>query len=76
MTLRVTAAVELHLNPIYAQQLALKSVYEKSQSVIGGKLFTSSRTVFELAQGLRDSKTSDLNCLYEVLVQNEALTIS
>ena len=26
---------------------------------MGGKLFSSYRTVFELAQGLRDSKTSD-----------------
>ena len=36
---------------------------------MGGKLFFSYRTVFELAQSLRDSKTSDLNCSYEALVQ-------
>ena len=42
---------------------------------MGGKLFCSYRTVFGLGQGLRDSKTSDLNCLYEALVQREALKI-
>ena len=34
----------------------------------------SYKTVFEIAQGLQDSKTSDLNCSYEVVVQKEALT--
>ena len=34
------AAVELPLNATYAQNAALKSVHEKSQSVMGGKLFT------------------------------------
>ena len=38
-------------------------------SVIGGKLFFSNKTVFEVAQGLWDSETSDLNCSYEALVQ-------
>ena len=42
---------------------------------MGGKLFSSYRTVFELAQGLLDFKTGDLNCLYETLVQKEAMTI-
>ena len=74
--LRVIAAVELHVNATYyAQHFALKSVYEKSQSVMGGKLFSSYRTVFVLAQGLRKSLARDLNCSYEVLVQKEALTI-
>ena len=60
--LRVMAAVELHVNATYyAQHPALKPVYEKSQSVMGGKLFSSYRTVFELAQALQDTKTSDLN---------------
>ena len=49
--LRVMVAVELHLNAAYTQHLTLKSVYEKSQYIMGGKLF-SSRTVFELGQGL------------------------
>ena len=49
--LRVMAAAELHLSATHAQHLALKSVYEKSQYIMGGKLF-SSRAVFELAQGL------------------------
>ena len=49
--LRVTAAVKLHLNSTYAQNLALKSVYEKSKYIIGGKLF-SSKTVLQLAQDL------------------------
>ena len=31
--------------------------------------------MLELAQGLRDSKTSDLNCSYETLVQKAPLTI-
>ena len=60
--LRVMATVELHANTAHAQHSPLKSVYGKSQLVIGGKLFSSYRTVFELAQGLWDSKTSDLNC--------------
>ena len=61
--LRVMASVKLHVNATcYAQHPALKSVYGKSHSVLGGKLFSSCRRVFELAQGLRDSKTSDLNC--------------
>ena len=42
---------------------------------MGGTLFSSRRTLVELAQGLRDSKTSDLNFLYEVLVQKEVLGI-
>ena len=61
--LRVMVAVELHVNvtlhvnaTYYAKHPALKSVYGKSQSVIGDKLFSSYKTVFELAQGLRDSK--------------------
>ena len=32
----------------------MKSVYEKSQPVIGGSFFYSYRKVFEVAQGLRD----------------------
>ena len=69
------AAVELHVNvTYYAQHPALKSVYGKSQSVIGSKLFSSYRTMF--AQGLWDSETSDImNRSYEALVQKEALTI-
>ena len=39
--LRVMAAVELHLNATYAQNFALKSVYEKRQYTMGGKLFSS-----------------------------------
>ena len=71
-------AIELRINArYYSQHLALKSVYGKSQSVIGGKLFSSYRIVFELAQEYSDSKTSDFkNCLSnEALVQKEALTI-
>ena len=41
---------------------------------MGGTLFSFYMTLFKLAQGLRDSKASDLNCLYEALVQKEALT--
>ena len=70
--------IELHINAIYyAQHPALKSVYGKSQSVIGGKLFSSCRTVFELAHEYSDSKTSDFNncSSNEALVQKEALTI-
>ena len=71
-------AIELYVNArYYAQHPALKSVYGKSQSVIGGKLFSSYRTVFELAQEYSDSKTSDFNncSSNEALVQKEALTI-
>ena len=64
------APVELNLNATYAQNSALKLVYEKSQYVMGGKLFSSYSTV-QLAQGLWDSKTSNLNCLYEALVLKE-----
>ena len=55
--------------------IALKSVYGKNQSVIDGKLFSSYRILFELAQGLRDSKAIDLNSSKEALVQKEALTV-
>ena len=49
----MVAAVEINVNATYYVQCqALKSVYGKSQSVIVGKLFSSSRTIFELAQGL------------------------
>ena len=55
--IRVMTAVELHLNArFYTQHLAMKSHYEKSQSVMSGKLFYFDRAVFELAQGLRDYK--------------------
>ena len=64
-------AVELNLNATYAQHPALKSVYEKIQYVIGCKLFSFYSTVFQQAQGLWDSKTSDLNCFYEALVLKE-----
>ena len=73
----VIVANKLHLNTrYYAQHRALKSVYEKSQSLMGGKLFYSYRRVFELVQSLWDSKTivscsNDLNCSYEGLVQKE-----
>ena len=64
--LRVMAAVELHFIATYfVQHLELKSVYEKSRSLMGDKLFFPYRKVFALAQGLRDSKSSDLNCSYE-----------
>ena len=58
--LRVMTAVELHVNATYTQHPALKLVYEKANqlSVIGSKfnlIFSSYRTVFELAQGLQDS---------------------
>ena len=39
--LRVMVAIDLHVNATYyAQHPALKSVYGKSQPVIGGKLFS------------------------------------
>ena len=64
--LSVMAAVELHVNATYyAQHSAHKSLYRKSQSVIAGKLFSSYMTVFELAQVLQDSKTSDFSCSYK-----------
>ena len=69
------AAVELHVNAThYAQHPALKSVYGKSQTVIGGKLFSSYRAVFGLAQGLRDSEANDMNCFYMAIVQKKVLT--
>ena len=49
----------------YAQHSALKSVYRKSQSVIGGKLFYSYRTVFELAQGYSRFQSKWLELLVE-----------
>ena len=67
---------QCQMETYYAQHPALKSVYGKSESVIGGKLFSSYRTVFGLAQGLWDSKTSDtVNCSCEALAQKEGLTI-
>ena len=63
---RIMEAVELHVNATYyVQYYALKSVDEKSQSLMGGKFFFFYRTLFELAQGLRNSKISVMNCLYE-----------
>ena len=71
----VMAANELHENATYyAQPPALKPIYEKDQSVIAGKLLSSYRTVFSTVSS-GDSKTSDLNGFYKVLVQKEALTI-
>ena len=56
----ITAAVELHVNATYyAEHPALKPVYEKNRSFMSGKLFSYYRKVFDLAQGLRYSKTSD-----------------
>ena len=43
----VMAAIELHLYATYAQHLALKSVYEKKEYIIGGKLISCS-TMLEL----------------------------
>ena len=40
---------ELHVNATYAQHLHWNQFMEKSQPVIGSKLFSSYRTVFELA---------------------------
>ena len=41
LTLRVMAAVDLHVYvEYYAQRPALKSVYGKIQPIIGGKLFS------------------------------------
>ena len=65
--LRVMAAVKPHLYATCAKHLALKSVYEKSQYIKSGKLFLS-RIVFEPAQGLLVSKTSDLDSLCKELV--------
>ena len=74
--IRVIAAIELHVNATYyVQHPALKSVYGKRQSVMRSKLYSSYRTVFELAQGFWDSKTIALNGSYEVPLQKEALTI-
>ena len=62
---RVMPVIGRHINATYyTWQPALISVYEKRQSVMRGKLFSSYRTVFVLAQGFQDSKTSELNCSY------------
>ena len=56
----IIAAVELHVNATYyPEHPALKSVYEKSRSFMSGKLFSFYRKVFDLAQGLQYSKSSD-----------------
>ena len=59
--LRVTATTELHLNATYVGHIVLKIVHEKSQSVMDDNLLFFWEKVFDLAQRLRDSKTSDLN---------------
>ena len=62
---RVMPVIGWHINATYyTRQPALISVYGKRQSVMRGKLFFSYRTVFELAQGLQDFKTSEMNCSY------------
>ena len=69
---RVMATVELHLNETYDQHVALKSVNEKSQYKMRDKLF-SSRTLFELAQGLWVSKKVNwIACMTHL--SREALT--
>ena len=60
------------LNATYYAQHP-ESVYGKSQSVICDKLFSSYRTVFKLAQGLWDPKTSELNCSYEALFPERSI---
>ena len=50
--LRMMVSVQLHVNATYYSEYpALKSVYEKIQSVMDGKLLSSYRAVFELAKG-------------------------
>ena len=73
IAIRVMTAVELHFHAIYHfQHLKLKSLFEKSQSVQGGKFFSSYMAVFEVAQGPRNSRTIKVNCSF---VQKETLTI-
>ena len=60
----------------YGQHPALKPVYGKKPVVGLTSYFPPMYgTVFELAQGLQDSRTSDFKCSYEALVQKEAFTI-
>ena len=59
----------------YAQHPALKPVYEKPVVGLTSYFPPMYGTVFELAQGLQDSRTSDFKCSYEALVQKEAFTI-
>ena len=60
----------------YAQHPALKPVYGK-KPVVGMESYFPPMygTVFELAQSLQDSRTSDFKCSYEALVQKKAFTI-
>ena len=55
--LRVMVTVELHVNATYySQHPVLKSVYGKSQSVIGHKLFPPYRIAFELTRVFKTPK--------------------
>lgn len=49
----------------YIQNPTIKSDFENSQSWLDGKLYSYSlcRTGFQLSQGTRGFKTSDLSCL-------------
>ena len=68
MNLRVMAAAEVHLNAAYyAQHPPLKSAYGKSQSVIGGKLFSSCRAVFELHRVFENPKQVTLIAMKHLL---------
>ena len=45
------ADVELHLNATYSEHLTVKSIYENSRYVMGGKLFYSkTRVVLDLVE--------------------------
>ena len=57
---------EILLNAMsYIQNPTIKSDFENSQSWLDGKLYSYSlcRTGFQLSQGTRGFKTSDLSCL-------------
>ena len=72
--LRAMAAVELNLNAsCCAQNPGLKSVYEKSQSVMGGKLFSSYTTFFLTSIGPSRFQNKITELLVFPVVQKEAL---
>ena len=66
----MAAAVKLHLNATYAQHLALKSVYEKRQYVMGGKLFSVKDNVWTITCLWTSQRIA---CMRHLL--REALTI-
>ena len=74
--LRILTSAGLFLIHIfYSRHPILTDVYNNDNTVLGGKLFTSYESIFELTRGLRDSQTSIINKDLGLLVKKEGENI-